>query len=381
LGYRRLREKALYEDDPMVQRVLGLRRLPDVSTISRTLRSVDGQSVENVRTLSRSLVLSRLEELGLRRITLDFDGSVMTTKRHAEGTAVGYNKKKKGARSYYPLFCTVAQTSQFLDIHHRPGNVHDSNGAQEFARRSIEHARNAIPSLLIESRFDSAFFSKNMVEELVAEKVEFSMSVPFERLGELKSMITGRKRWRKLNEQFSYFEATWKPASWSKAYRFVFVRQKVKRVRKEPLQLDLFEPREFEFQYQVIVTNKRSSAKKVIRFHHGRGSQEALFGEAKRHASLEYIPVRTLHGNQLYCMAAILAHNLTREVQMREQPPQHGTTEKRRPLWSFETLETFRRTILQRAGRFVRPQRRLTLVMGANQKVKERLTALLKTAA
>ena len=47
-------------------------------------------------------------------------------------TAVGYNKKKKGQRSYYPLFCTVAQTGQVLDVWHRAGNVHDSNGARAF---------------------------------------------------------------------------------------------------------------------------------------------------------------------------------------------------------------------------------------------------------
>ena len=39
--------------------------------------------------------------------------------------------KKKGARSYYHLLCTVAQTGQFLDVLHRPGNVHDSKGAHE----------------------------------------------------------------------------------------------------------------------------------------------------------------------------------------------------------------------------------------------------------
>jgi hypothetical protein len=56
------------------------------------------------------LVLERLEKEALQTVTLDFDGSVQSTKRHAEGTAVGFNKEKKGARSYYPLFCTVAQT-------------------------------------------------------------------------------------------------------------------------------------------------------------------------------------------------------------------------------------------------------------------------------
>ena len=61
-------------------------------------------------------------------MTLDLDGSVCSTRGHAEGTAVGYNVKKKGARRYYPLFCKVAQSGQFLDVLHRPGNVHDSKG-------------------------------------------------------------------------------------------------------------------------------------------------------------------------------------------------------------------------------------------------------------
>ena len=33
LGYRDLRQSAYYRDDPMVKRVLGLRRLPDVATV------------------------------------------------------------------------------------------------------------------------------------------------------------------------------------------------------------------------------------------------------------------------------------------------------------------------------------------------------------
>ena len=37
LGFRRLREADYYRDDPLVLRIMGLRKIPDVSTISRTL--------------------------------------------------------------------------------------------------------------------------------------------------------------------------------------------------------------------------------------------------------------------------------------------------------------------------------------------------------
>jgi hypothetical protein len=82
LGSRRLRGLDYYRYAPLVARVYGVRRLPDVA-------------------------------------------------------AVGFNKKKKGARSYYPLFATVAQTSQFYGMHHRPGNVHDSNGAVDFIAQTL----------------------------------------------------------------------------------------------------------------------------------------------------------------------------------------------------------------------------------------------------
>ena len=37
LGFRRLREVDYYREDPLVLRLMGLRKLPDVSTISRAL--------------------------------------------------------------------------------------------------------------------------------------------------------------------------------------------------------------------------------------------------------------------------------------------------------------------------------------------------------
>jgi hypothetical protein len=54
-----------------------------------------------------------------------------STKSHAEGTEAGFNRSHNGAHSYYPLFCTVAQTGQLYDVHHRPGSLRDSNGADQ----------------------------------------------------------------------------------------------------------------------------------------------------------------------------------------------------------------------------------------------------------
>jgi len=84
------------------------------------------------------------------------------------------------------LFCTVAQTSQVLDLLHRPGNVHDSNGAREFILQCVRIVRQRCPHTIVEVRMDSAFFSDEIVHQLDDETVEFSISVPFERFPKLR---------------------------------------------------------------------------------------------------------------------------------------------------------------------------------------------------
>lgn len=371
LGYRRLREMERYQEDPLVLRLLGLSRLPDISTVTRRLSQVDRESLRKVQRMNRALVLDPLGSIGLSRLTLDFDGSVLSTGRFAEGTAVGFNKHKKGQRSYYPLFCTIAQSGQVLDVYHRPGNVHDSHGAEQFIRRRIQEVRTVLPHATLEARLDSAFFADNQVNSLDEQGVEFSISVPFERFTELKAIVEGRKRWKSLDATWSYFETDWSPKCWERPYRFLCIRQRVRRQNKEPVQLDLFRPHEVGYDFKVIVTNKRSSARNVLRFHNGRGAQENIFGELKSQCQMDYVPVRRLAGNQLYLMAAVLSHNLLRILQMQHNQPETRATEKRSPLWIFQEATTIRRHLIYRAGRLTRPCGKLRLTMSGNEVTKQ----------
>jgi hypothetical protein len=338
---------------------------------------MESEGVDKVRELSRSLVIEGLKRECLPRLTLDFDGSVQSTKGHAEGTAVGFNKKKKGSRSYYSLFCTVSQTRQFFDLLHRPGNVHDSNGADPFIMQCFDKAKEELKNTIFESRMDSAFFSEKILSVLDSRYVKFTASVPFARFPQLKEIIENRKRWRTIDREWSYFETKWKPKSWNTTYRFIFTRRKNKKQYKGPLQLHLFEPRDYQFDYKVIVTNKTESTKSVVLFHNGRGSQEAIFGDAKTDAALDIIPTKGLAGNQIFTLCSMMAHNLSRELQMLASPAVPRALPKRPSAWAFERLDTLRHRIIQRAGRLTKPQGELTLTMSANQAVRQDLLLFL----
>jgi hypothetical protein len=55
------------------------------------LTEADKKSVDKLRPLLCEMVLDRIAPLSLPRITLDFDGSVQSTKRRAGVTVVGFN--------------------------------------------------------------------------------------------------------------------------------------------------------------------------------------------------------------------------------------------------------------------------------------------------
>jgi hypothetical protein len=375
LGFRRLRDRDYFADDPLVCRVLGVARLPDVSTISRTLATATGKCVTRLQALLKQLVLDRLRKLELATVTIDFDGTVQTTRRHAEGSAVGYNKMRKGARSYYPLLCTVSQTGQVFDMHHRPGNVHDSNGADDFIVECIRDVRLALPRARVESRLDSAFFSDRVLAVLESLAVEYSVTVPFERFPGLRARIDRRTSgWQRIDDTSSFVELDWGPDCWpaSEERRVFAIRTKVPTRRKGPLQLDLFEPREHGYDFKVIITNKSASASSAVRFHDGRGCQEAIIGESKQWASLDYVPCRRLAANQLYSCSALLAHNLARELQMSvDEPRTRRATPSRAAAFAFSTLGTLRNLLLRRAGSLTRPAGRLTLTVAASGVARE----------
>ena len=262
---------------------------------------------------------------------------------------------------------------------HRPGNVHDSNGARAFILACIQEIRTCLPHVRIEVRMDAAFFSDEIVDELDRQGIEFTISVPFERFVQLKAMIEGRQRWLRFNDEWAYFETPWKPKVWERRFRFVFVRRKVKQQQKGPVQLDLFIPYVYGYEFKVIVTNKPVRANNILAFHNGRGSQEGVFAELKSQVQADYVPVRGWIGNRIWLLAGMLAHNLLREMQMVARPRERATTARRATLWIFEQVATLRRNLFQRAGRLTRPHGRLTLTMNANRAVRDQILRYLRT--
>jgi len=60
LGYRRLREIQCFQNDPLVLRVLDVRRMPTQATISRQFSAMDDRSIGLFELLQQRLLLDAL---------------------------------------------------------------------------------------------------------------------------------------------------------------------------------------------------------------------------------------------------------------------------------------------------------------------------------
>ena len=130
-GGRRLRHIAFISEDPLVQRLCGLSSLPSDRTVSRWLGQFTNDSLQALVALNSEIVGEKLMDLNLARVTLDFDGTVLSCGDKVRWAACGYNPHNRHSKSLYPLLCHVAQTGHMLRLQNRPGDVHDSRRALE----------------------------------------------------------------------------------------------------------------------------------------------------------------------------------------------------------------------------------------------------------
>jgi len=101
-GARRVRHVRYLANDPLVERLCGLSRLPSWHTLGRWLRGFDEGGVKALLEVNERLVAGVIEHSGLSRLTLNVDGSVVSMGLCVEGVSRGYNPHRRQARGDGP---------------------------------------------------------------------------------------------------------------------------------------------------------------------------------------------------------------------------------------------------------------------------------------
>jgi len=368
-GGRRLSHLPYFADDPLTKRFCGLKSFPHERTVARGMKQFIYDSLQTLVQLNSELVLEKVESMDLCRVTLDFDGTVISCGNQVRMAARGYNPHKRYAKSYYPLLAHIAQTGHFLHVENRPGNVHDSKGgALEIMESCLEKVRAFLGNVLLEVRLDSAFFQEDIVDYLDTKGVEYAIKVPLWNHGSLKPAINARQRWHRVSSELSWFRHRLYIKKWQRHVDVVIYRKRLsKKKQGQCMQLDLFCPDDGVYEYCAICSNKNLHPKSLLDFFNGRCAMEHQISELKQEFGFDAVPTQSFEANSAHQQISILCYNLIRNFQMdTNQTKVRKRTGKRTNLFIFQSLKTLRFKFISQAGRLLKLSSGQTLRLNDN---------------
>ena len=115
--------------------------------------------------MNESLVAGVIEHSGLSRLTLDVDGSVVSTGLCGEGARRRYDPHRRKVPSYYPITAYEANTGQVLRVSNRAGNVHDGKASVAFLGELFGQLGATLKCRpLLEMRMDGALFQATVID-------------------------------------------------------------------------------------------------------------------------------------------------------------------------------------------------------------------------
>jgi hypothetical protein len=356
VGARRLKQLRYVAHDPLFARLCGLARIPADRTVVKWLKGFTQASLGALVRLNSELLYDQIRQLGLRRLTIDIDGTVIRTGNQVAWARHGFNPHHPKDPSYYPLLAHLAQTGQILRLKNRPGNVHDSKGAARFLRDLIGELRARWGRWLsLEFRMDAAFFQQKVFKLLARRGCGYAIKVPFSHWTGVRAAVAAQPHWTPVQPHISCFQTSLMLKPWELELRVVVFRKHVTHESRRNYQLDLFSPDDGHFEYSAVATNLSLTPRALWHFMAGRGAQEKTFAELKGEFALDAVPTNHYGANSAWQQLSILAHNLTIGFQLYANlaTPKPRTLKRTYYYW-LSSIKTLRFTIINRAARLAR---------------------------
>ena len=224
---------------------------------------------------------------------------------------------------------------------------------------------------------DGAFFRRDVLALLEAQRAEYAIKVPFYAWTGLKALVQAQRHWTRVNATVSCFERQlWLHALAAHAARgdLPHARRSTRRARTSSSICSI--PPTGTTSTPPVVTNKALSGRYLWRFMCGRGGHEKAYGELKSGFAFASVPSLQYAANSAWQQLSVLAFNLMRSFQVAAGLTQRPLAARRRPLFAFRSVHTLRYELLHRAGLVLHPAGKATLDVGTAAAVRHRFLAI-----
>jgi hypothetical protein len=385
VGGRRPHHIGFAQGDPLFGRFCGLWSLPSDTTLSRWLKRFRSHTVEALRRLNAELIGHVVGlHLAARTLTIDVDGTVLSTGLKVAWAFRGYNPHHRKVPSYFPISAYLADSGHVLRLNNRPGNVNDGAASVTFLRQLFQQISQTLGRRKLRFRMDGDFFKKPVVALLQSKCAGYAIKVPFWRCLDLQTRIRARRHWKKVDEDVQGFFTTISVKTWDRQFRVAIFRKQVHHPTQKNYQLDLFDPNNGTWEYSAVASNLTLGMPALWRFMCGRGVHEKVIGELKSGLALDTIPTNHYGANSAWQQFVVLAHNLLVNFQIETGTVRRPRNQKATAHWVLKRIRRLRFELINRAGRLVRPHGSLILKLLENEKSKNeflRIASALTKAA
>jgi hypothetical protein len=338
--------------DSVLRKVAGWMKIPVETTLFRIFKEMSPAQINQLESLNhrlrgqhwRRLLRSGISKVGIQPVQwVDVDSTVDPVCGQQQGSAKGFNPKKKGARSYHPQLAFLVGTKEILQAWFRTGSAYTSNGIVEFIKQLLAHLPN---HMRIVFRGDSGYFVGALLELLESRGHGYLIKVKLKNLTNLLS----QQSWTAIKGQtgWEHCEFEHRCEHWNRSRRFVAVRRKIE--KQQPVyQTDLLDTTEYD--YFCYVTTEALSPWQTHKKYGERATCETWIEEAKRQMGLGKIRTEHFLANAALFHCAVLAYNTLRWMAQL-------SGNKTLCQWEPETLRTF---LVRVAGKLLTGNNQLTI--------------------
>lgn len=301
-GARRFAHTQWLRADHALHAMLGIERFPGDDTVRNFFLRF---SQAHVEAFWRPLWKWSLGKLTVRSegFHLDLDSTVLQRSGQQEGAAKGYNPSRPGRKSHHPLVAVLAEAPFVLHGWLRSGNTIAISGAVPFLQEALALVPAGINIQCV--RADSGFFQQQLLEFLQARNLSYIVVAKM--TYSLRRRCVAIKEWEAVDENYAVAELTHQIQGWSRALRFVAVRERV-RENKEAAGCKLIEVPGYTF--RLWVTNRLEAPMEIWRAYNGRACVEQRIEELKAELAVQGFSLHSFWATEAAFLAVLFTFNL-----------------------------------------------------------------------
>ena len=302
VGAQRFAHTEWRRADQVLHALLGRERFPSDDTIRNFfLRFSQGHVEAFWRPLWRGRV--RLVQCPAGGFALDLDSTVFCREGAQEGALKGFNPKRKGRASHHPLRAVLAEAHFILHGWLRRGNTGAARGVVPFLQEALALLPEGM--WLRTVRADSGFGDGAFLDFLEERALPY---VVVARLTQtLKRQCAGIQAWTALDEHHAAGEFTVQLFGWTKARRFVVVRERIRETKAAVGRQLLDVPGDT---FRVWATHRSEDALTLWRDYNGRACVEQRLEELKHDLAADGFCLQPFYATEAAFLAALFTFNL-----------------------------------------------------------------------